>query len=478
MLGLGRHDPARRTASRRRPDVRLGGQSGRPPGGRPPPPDRGRRTGREPPRSAGSPPPPGRLRCTVLSARPRAARGASTRQLGPRLGGAAGRPGVPALVVLGAGDVVVVEDQGLGARRQQVGHHRRRRELVDEHVAGGGVARIVLHRDGLTGQLVVGGLGEDLRAPAGGAERRAQQQRVAAGGVAGDQGRDELVHRGRGRRGPPPDGPGAGCRGAHRGVAAARRECRHHQVVGPLGPRGAPSPRSPRPDRSVTQVAGRKGRPGARSASAGRLLGGPGRRAERVDDQHPAGGQPVGGQVQQLPRSPAAMPSTTPVSTRAPRAADVDRTQVGQDVVVSQVGAVELGPLDPARAGGRPRRRPRRARRAGGPASRRRPGRVEDPARRAGHRLGGGLPPTRRRARAGPATSITGALGTCWASSWRPQLGQLRRRAGAGPGSPRLRTGSTWWVIYAHVPQAERRTPFLTTAPPDFSEPTGTTGSM
>ena len=73
---------------------------------------------------------------------------------------------LPAGEVLRPGEVVEVEDQRQPALGQVVRHGRGRRELVDGHVARRRVLGVHPVLERLAGQIVVDGLGEDLRAPA------------------------------------------------------------------------------------------------------------------------------------------------------------------------------------------------------------------------------------------------------------------------------------------------------------------------
>ena len=112
-----------------------------------------------------------------------------------RLLGAGDVAGLPAGEELGAREVVEVEDQGEPVLGQIGGDGRRRRELVDGDVTGGRVLGVhpVLVR--LGGQVVVDGLGEDLRAPPRLAQHVAQLERVGARRVVRVQGGEELVDR-------------------------------------------------------------------------------------------------------------------------------------------------------------------------------------------------------------------------------------------------------------------------------------------
>ncbi len=77
---------------------------------------------------------------------------------------------LPAGEVLGPGEVVEVEDQGQPALVQVARDGRGRRELVDGHVARRRMLGVHPVLERLAGQVVVDRLGEDLRAPAGGAQ--------------------------------------------------------------------------------------------------------------------------------------------------------------------------------------------------------------------------------------------------------------------------------------------------------------------
>ena len=126
-------------------------------------------------------------------------------QLLGRPGGPLHAAGLPAVEVLGAGEVVEVQDQGQPVLGQVGRHGGGRRELVDGDVAPGRVLGVHPVLVGQLGQVVVDRLGEDLRAPAGRPQGVAQLEGVRPRGVVRVQGGDELVD---GHR--PPGG------GAHR----------------------------------------------------------------------------------------------------------------------------------------------------------------------------------------------------------------------------------------------------------------------
>ena len=222
-----------------------------------------------------------------LLASPSSARGASSASSSAARVGPCHAARLPAGEVLGAGEVVEVENQRQPVLGQVARHGRGRRELVDGDVTLGGVLGVHPVLEGLGGQVVVDGLGEDLRAPARLAQGVAQLERVRPRCVVRVEGRDELVD---GHR---PPGGGAHRSGGEYGEVTLARTAvtRKSSPPGPgraadglvatLLEQPAPGVGTQRPTRREVGLERARRRPSQACS------------AHRVDDERPARGEPV-----------------------------------------------------------------------------------------------------------------------------------------------------------------------------------------
>ena len=310
------------------------------------------RPGSAPPRWPDSPAAGARAALNAESAIPRAARGRQLGHLAPGQRHLLAGVVLPALVEGRRGDVVVVEDQGLGPAQQELGHRRRGAQLVEQDVPGLGPLRIPLEVGRLVLQFVVGRLDVDVRLPTGRPQGVAQRQRVIAGGVPGQQRGNELVdggHRSRTATSEVLAGPSSRCvdrvdgRVDGGGVRVGRCHPVELRVVAAEGDRGRPNPSW------AEQV-------------------GPGLGMER-----PSGGEVADQMGRCRPSTTPAWPSGAPARRRRPAG-----RRPGRPAGPARWGGA-TGPIRSAPC----RRAPRRPRPRGGRAPTRpaRRGRVRPPAR-------------------------------------------------------------------------------------------------